>query len=148
MTSEYKKPLPRVTLNPDTSRPFWDGAKKHELWIQYCLNHNGHFFYPREVCPECLAPQDRLVWQRVEPRGRVHSYTTVYQPGVPAFADDAPFIHALIELDAGARIVGNVVGLSREELEGNALQLNEPVEAVFEDVTDEWTLVKWRRTGG
>ena len=61
----------------------------------------------------------------------------MYQPGVPAFADDAPFIHALIELDAGARIVGNRRWLSREEREENALQLNEPVEAVFEDVTDD-----------
>jgi hypothetical protein len=148
MTSEYKKPLPRPTLNPEVSKPFWDGAKKGELWLQYCLNHNGHFFYPREVCPVCLAPQERLVWQQVPATGRVHSYTTVYQPALPAFAEEAPFIHALIELDAGARIVGNVVGLTREEVEGNALELNEPVEAVFEAVTDEWTLVKWQRAGG
>ncbi len=147
MTSEYKKPLPRPTINPEVSKPFWEGAKKHELWLQYCLNHNGHFFYPREVCPVCLAPQERLVWQQVPATGRVHSYTTVYQPALPAFAEDAPFIHALIELDAGARIVGNVVGLSREEVEGNALELNDPVEAVFEDVNDEWTLVKWQRVG-
>ena len=84
MTSEYKKPLPRVTLNPDTSRPFWDGAKKHELWIQYCLNHNGHFFYPREVCPECLAPQDRLVWQRVsrEAACTLHNRVSARRPSV------------------------------------------------------------------
>ena len=88
-----------------------------------------------------------MVWQQVPATGRVHSYTTVYQPALPAFAEDAPFIHALIELDAGARIVGNVVGLSREEVEGNALELNDPVEAVFEDVNDEWTLVKWQRVG-
>jgi hypothetical protein len=148
MTSEYKKPLPRPTINPEVSKPFWEGTKKHELWLQYCLNHNGHFFYPREVCPVCLAPQERLVWQQVPAKGRVHSYTTVYQPALPAFAEEAPFIHALIELDAGARIVGNVVGLSREEVEGNALELNQPVEAVFEDVTDEWTLVKWQRVDG
>jgi hypothetical protein len=145
MTSEYKKPLPRPSINGEVSKPFWDGAKKHELWIQYCLNHNGHFFYPREVCPVCMAPQDRLVWQQIQPKGRVHSYTTVYQPALPAFAEEAPYIHAVIQLDVGPRIVGNVVGLSREEVEGNALELNDVVEAVFDDVTPEWTLVKWQR---
>ena len=144
MTTEYKKPLPRPAMNPEVSKPFWDGAKKHELWMQYCLNHNGHFFYPREVCPICWAPQERLVWQRVSGKGRVYSYTTVFQSSIPAFNEEAPYVHALIEVDEGTRIVGNVIGIPAEDVAANKLEVNQRVEAVFEDVTDEWTLVKWR----
>jgi uncharacterized OB-fold protein len=142
----YAKPLPRATLNPDVSRPFWEGTKKHELWVQYCKNCNKSFFYPREVCPYDLSPMADLVWTKVSGKGRVYSYTTVFQPAIPSFADEAPYIHATIQLDEGARMTGNVIGISKEELQKDpaALQVNQRVEAVFEDVTPEVTLVKWR----
>ncbi len=145
MTSEYKKPVPRPTMNPELTKPFWEGTKRHELVIQYCLGHSGFFFYPREVCPVCLAPMEKLVWQKVSGKGRVHSYTTVYQPAIPSFAEEAPFVHALIELDEGARMVGNIVDMTPEEVRDNSLEVNQRVEVVFDDVTPEWTLVKWRR---
>lgn len=145
MTSEYKKPVPRPTLNPELTKPFWAGAKKHELWLQYCKGHSGFFFYPREVCPVCWAPLEQLVWTKVSGKGRVHSYTTIYQPANPAFADDAPFVHALIELDEGARMVGNIVDMTPEEIRDNSLPVNQRVEVAFDDVTPDWTLIKWRR---
>jgi uncharacterized OB-fold protein len=42
-------------------------------------------------------------------------------------------------LDEGARIIGNVVGI-----EPTDVKVNMPVVAEFDDVTPEWTLVKWR----
>jgi uncharacterized OB-fold protein len=146
MTTEKKRVTPKPTLNPEVTKPFWDGTKRHELWLQYCKGHSGFIFYPREVCPVCWASQDQLVWTKVSGKGRVHSYTTVFQPAMAEFADDAPLIHVLIELDEGVRMVGNVEGFSKEQLQRDpgALKVNQRVEAVFEDVTPEWTLVKWR----
>ena len=145
MTSEYRKPLPRPSLNPDVSRPFWEGTKKHELWVQYCTNCNKFVFFPREVCPYDLAPIDKLVWTQVSGRGRVYSYTTVYQSSIPSFTEEAPYVHATIQLDEGARMTGNVL-VPKEELEENpgALAVGQRVQAVFEDVTPDWTLVKWQ----
>lgn len=142
--SDYKKPLPRPTMNPEVSKPFWAGTKKHELWVQYCTNCNKFFFYPREVCPYDLSPMDKLKWVQVSGKGRVYSYTTVYQSSVPAFTEEAPYVHATIQLDEGTRMTGNVLGLSREQLLNNELQINQRVEAVFEDVTPDVTLVKWQ----
>ena len=145
MTSEYRKPLPRATLNPDVSRPFWEGTKKHELWTQYCTNCNKFVFFPREVCPYDLAPMENLVWTRVSGRGRVYSYTTVYQSSIPSFTEEAPYIHATIQLDEGVRMTGNVL-IPQEQLmeDPGSLAVGQRVEAVFDDVTPDVTLVKWQ----
>ncbi len=58
-----------------------------------------------------------------------------------------PQAQVLIELDEGVRMVGNMVDVTSEEYREDpaVLPVNQRVEAVFEDVTPEWTLVKWRR---
>ncbi len=147
MTTEYRKPLPRPAMNPELTAPFWAGVKRHELWLQYCKRHGGFIFYPRETCPTCWGHGDDLVWTQVSGKGRIHSYTTVYQPAVQSFNDDAPIAHVLIELDEGVRMVGNMADVTADEYRENPalLNVNQRVEAVFEDVTPEWTLVKWRR---
>ncbi len=33
MTTEYRKPLPRITTD---NRPFWEATKRHELRLQRC----------------------------------------------------------------------------------------------------------------
>ena len=144
MTSEYNKPLPKATLNPEVSRPFWEGAKKHELWVQYCTVCNKFVFFPREVCPYDLSPIDKLVWTRVSGRGRVYSYTTVYQSSIPTFTEEAPYVHATIQLDEGARMTGNVLIPQEQLLEDpGSLAIGQRVQAVFDDVTNDVTLVKW-----
>ncbi len=147
MTSEYTKPVPRPAMNPEVSAPFWAGTKKHEVWLQYCKRHGGFFFYPREACPTCWGHGDEIIWSRASGMGRIHSYTTVYQHANRTFSGDAPMAQVLIELDEGVRMVGNMVDVTSEDYRENPalLKVNQRVEAVFEDVTPEWTLIKWRR---
>lgn len=147
MTSEYRRPVPRPTMNPELTAPFWAGTKRHELWLQNCKPCNRFIFYPREACPECWAHGDDLVWTKASGMGRVHSYTVVYQPAHPAFGEFMPQAQVLIELDEGVRMVGNMVDVTSEEFRADpaVLPVNQRVEAVFEDVTPEWTLIKWRR---
>ena len=145
--SEYRKPVPRPTMNPELSAPFWAGTKRHELWLQYCKRHSGFIFYPREACPTCWGHGDDLVWTQASGKGRVHSYTTVFQPAVPTFGEDVPMAQVLIELDEGVRMVGNMADITSDEYRENPalLTVNQRVEAVFEDVTPDWTIIKWRR---
>ena len=147
MTSEYTKPVPRPTVNPEVSAPFWAGTKKHELWLQYCKRHGGFIFYPREVCPTCWGHGDEIIWSRASGMGRIHSYTTVYQPASPMFHDNMPMAQVLIELDEGVRMVGNMADVTSEDYREDPALLkgSQRVEAVFEDVTPEWTLIKCRR---
>ena len=55
MPDDYKAPLPAPT--PE-SKPFWDAAKRHELRIQRCRPCQQAYFYPRNVCPQCLSILD------------------------------------------------------------------------------------------
>lgn len=136
MTTEYKKPLPRP-LSPELSKPFWDAAKRHELMMPRCQKCDRFFFYPREECPRCFSRDPQ--WANVSGRGRLHSYTIVHQPANPAFQEDAPHVYAVIQLDEGPRMISNMV-----ECEFDDLQVDMPVVAVYDDITPEWTLVKFK----
>jgi hypothetical protein len=56
-----------------------------------------------------------------------------------SFEDDLPYGVALVELEEGPRLISNIVGVPRE-----AVDIGMPVEAVFDAVTSEVTLVKFR----
>jgi len=45
-------------------------------------------------------------------------------------------------------MVGNIVDMTDDEVRNNTLEINQRVEAVFVDITPEWTIVKWRRIDG
>jgi len=139
MTTEYAKPLPRPA-EPELTEAFWEGTKRGELLIPRCSFCDEFFWYPRENCPRCLKPG--WEWTAVSGRARLHTYTTVYQPAHPAFADDVPYAFAVIQLDEGVRMMSNVVDCPVEDLE-----INMPLEVVFDSVTDDWTLVKFKPAG-
>ena len=136
MGTESSKPLPRP-ISPEVTRPFWEAAKRHELVMPRCTTCDHLFFYPRSECPRCLS--SHLEWVRVSGRGRLHTYTIVYQPANAAFRDDTPYIYAVVQLDEGPRMVSNVV-----QCDLDAVKVDMPLEAIFDDVTPECTLVKFK----
>jgi uncharacterized OB-fold protein len=136
MAAEYNKPLPRP-LNPELTRPFWEAAKRHELVMPRCKTCDQLFFYPRSECPRCLGSD--LEWVRVSGRGRLHSFTIINQPANAAFRDDVPYVYAVVQLIEGPRMISNLV-----ECDVESVSVDMPVEAVFDDVTPEWTLVKFK----
>jgi uncharacterized OB-fold protein len=138
MAPEYNKPLPRP-LHPEFTRPFWEAAKRRELVMPRCKTCDHLFFYPRSECPRCLSAN--IEWVTVSGRGRLYSFTIVNQPANPAFRDDAPHAYAVVQLDEGPRMVSNIV-----ECDLEALEVDMPLVAVFDDVTPEWTLVKFKPT--
>jgi uncharacterized OB-fold protein len=132
--TDYKKPLPHPT---EVTRPFWEAAKRHELQIQQCQACRAHIFYPREVCSACLSPN--LAWVKISGKGTLYSYTIAQQPTHAAFAEDVPYVIAIVELAEGPHITTNIVGCQPEDL-----KVGMPVAASFIDVTPEVTLVKFR----
>lgn len=136
-TAEYSKPLPRPTL---ISKPFWDGLRVEKLLVQRCRSCRRLQHYPRPHCIVCLSQE--LEWAEMSGRGTVYSFTIVRRAAHPAFAADVPYVLAVIELDEGPHMTGNVVGIPAEEV-----RIGLPVTAVFEHVTPEVTLLKWRPAG-
>ena len=140
MATEYTKPLPRP-LSTELTRPFWEAARRHELLMPRCTMCDYVFFYPRSECPRCLSTN--LEWVKVSGRARLHSFTVVQQPANAAFRDDVPYVYAVVQLDEGPRLVSNIV-----QCDIDTLRVDLPLEAVFDDVTPEWTLVKFKPAQG
>lgn len=136
MTSEYAKPLP-VPSNAELSKPFWDATKRHELVLPHCNSCSTSFFYPRERCPECLSGD--LTWSEASGKGSIYSFTVIEQPVDREFLGDVPYIYAIVQLEEGPRIISNVVECALEDV-----RVDMPVTAVFDDVTSDVTLVKFR----
>jgi uncharacterized OB-fold protein len=131
----YSGPIPRPT--PET-RPFWDAAKQHRLVIQACDDCGTRYFYPRPLCPACLSRAVR--WIDASGRGRLHTFVINHRPprGYPV---PAPFVIGIVELEEGPRMMSQIVGV---EPDPAALRCDLPLEVVFEDITAEITLPKFR----
>ncbi len=132
--TEYRKPLP---VPSPVSKPFWDGLGDGELRVQRCSACGAFVFYPRPHCPSCLSAE--LDWLAVSGLGRVYSFTVVRRAMHPAFAEDVPYVYAIVELEEGPRLMTNIVGCPPE-----AVRVDMPVEAVYDRVTSEVTLLKFR----
>jgi len=136
MTSELQaehRPLPR----PDhTSAVFWAGCADGRLLYQHCGTCGADQFYPRPICLACGATPG---WATSGGRGRVYSFTIVRQQHAAPFRELVPYVVAMIELDEGVRLMGNVV-----DCEPESVAVGMPVEVFFAPVEDDLALPFWR----
>jgi hypothetical protein len=128
-------PLPVPT--PET-RPFWEAARRHELCLQRCRACRRYVFFPRAACPHCLGAD--LEWRRVSGRGTLHTFTVVHR-GQRGFPLGPPYVIAIVELAEGPRLMTNLVGV---EPDPTKIRIGMPVEVVFEDVSPEVALPRFR----
>jgi uncharacterized OB-fold protein len=134
LVSEYKKPLPAI--NEDTA-PYWEYCRKHEIRMQKC-QQCGYIRFPASiVCPKCHSLEAE--WTKLSGKGRVYSFIIYHQAYHPSYKDDLPYAVAIIQLDEGPRMESNIIGCKMEDI-----KIDMPVEVVFDDVTDEVTLPKFK----
>ena len=88
-----------------TTLEFWEAAGRKELVLQHCKDCENYHFYPRPFCLECESTH--LEWKRVGGAGTIYSMTEVQVKISPDL--EPPYIVALVELDEGPRMVGNIV---------------------------------------
>jgi uncharacterized protein len=134
MTDRPAKPLPQVS--PEMA-PFFEAARRHELVVQRCASCGAVRFPARTICSRCLGRD--AAWTPVSGRGKVFSYAIMHQAMHPGFAADVPYAVVVVELDEGARLLSNLVGCPVSDV-----RIGLPVEVVFDDVTPEVTLPKFR----
>lgn len=137
--SAPNRPLP--DLDRPTVAPFWRAAREGRLEFQRCGACGYLRWPPAPLCPECLTPGGE--WTEVEGRGEIWSFGIYDHVYHPAFRADAPYNVALVQLDAGPRLITNIVGVPNEEL-----RIGMRVRAVFEAVSPEATLVRFRPDAG
>ena len=111
MTSGLAKLQPVPT--PE-SEAFWQACAEGRLLIQRC-NACGHQqFYPRTLCTECSSADVALT--EASGSGRVKSFTIIRRAVSEAYADDVPYVVALIELAEGPTMMSNVVECEAEDV--------------------------------
>jgi len=79
-----------------------------------CLTCKTHYFPRRPICPKCRR-KGKVVEVRYSGKGKIFSFTEISSPPV-AFEDQAPYVLAIIELDEGARITGQIVDVSAKDV--------------------------------
>ena len=131
---------PRPDLSDAVAEPYWEAAARHELMIPRCTGCGLVFFPPRRFCPGCWG--DELTWERMGGGGTVWTFTEVHVAFYDdTWADDVPYVVAVIELDEGPRMMANIVDPDMDRL-----AIGDRVEAVFEDRPEGVTLPMFRVT--
>jgi uncharacterized OB-fold protein len=126
------RPLPQ-TDGPD--RPFWQALRRRELQVQRCKSCGTHRFPATRYCAHCRS--DESEWVAVAPSGTLETWCVFHRPyfeGLPV-----PYTVIQVKLDCGVRVFANPAGV-----ENGALRIGMPVDAVFEDVAPDVTLLMFK----
>lgn len=134
MTSAPAKPIP---IPNEDSREFWAGCRERKLRLQRCKACGYVRFYPRILCTECGSTDTE--WIDATGKGMVYSFAIVHRAPSPAFKADVPYVLALVTLEEGCRMMTNIVGCDVKDV-----HIDMPVEVLFEKVSDEISLPKFR----
>jgi len=130
-----ERPVPRPD---DMSAPFWEACAQGRLVAQRCSACGRFRFPPRPTCPACRSFEHR--WEDLSGRGRVWSWIRAHPPLLPAFAELAPYIALVVELDEDPihlRMTGRLDPTCPEPAIGD------PVQVGFERVVDQ-VIPLWR----
>lgn len=132
---------PDAMVRPSMSREtafFWEGVQAHELRIQ--RRPDGSLQHPPvpAVWQDKSEPIDYAV---ASGKGTVFSFVVHHAPKVPGRT--LPFVIALVELDEGVRMLGELRGVDHAEV-----RIGLPVRATYIDFPagdsgPEWTLYAW-----
>jgi uncharacterized protein len=117
-------PIPHP--NPET-RPYWDAARAGRLDLQRCVPCDRLVWYPRRRCHRCGS--DDLRWETLSGRASVYAFTVVHRAPDPSV--EVPYVVALVDLEEGARVMTNLVGIDPQDV-----RVGLPVEVRFRALDD------------
>lgn len=132
----YAKPLPE--LGDEVNGPYWEAARAHRLEMPVCNDCGHRVWYPRRFCPVCWS--DDMSWVELSGEGRLWTFTEIHVPFYDeTWADDVPYVVVVVELEEGPRMLSNLV-----EPDVESLAIGDRVHVVFDDVTPDVTLPRFR----
>ena len=128
------RPLPEVTPENEFH---WTAGRDGVLRVQRSVACGALLFPPVPVCPYCGSTEIEVV--DVSGRATVVGCTTNVHQWFPTMPP--PYSIAMVALDEDdrVRLTTNIVGCAPE-----AVRVDMPVTVVFEDVSPECTLVKFK----
>jgi uncharacterized OB-fold protein len=94
--------------------PFWDATREQRFLLPRCSECDAAIWYPRATCPQCLG--DAIEWRIDGGDGTVYAASVHSKPGPGREAEDGPYVVVLVDLDAGVRMMSNVVGCPPDDV--------------------------------
>jgi uncharacterized protein len=107
--------VPRHPINAAPfTQPYWDGTRDRRLLVQYCadVDRYQYFALPTNLYTSHERPQ----WREVEPVGELFSYTITERAPAGSFRDQEPYAVAVVTLDIGVRVMGNLIHCERADI--------------------------------
>jgi uncharacterized protein len=129
-------PVIRPDLSDPLLAPHWAGLRKSHLSVQQCTACLQLRWPPAVICPTCLGVSAN--WIDVKPRGELWSYAVYHRAYHPAFADYLPYYVGLIELDAGIKMISQVL-----QSGPRAIRVGARVHGEFITIDEELTVLKF-----
>lgn len=128
----------RPALSPrGEEKIFFEHLTQHKLVFQRCVQCQAAVFPLRIVCPQCSC--EDLELNVSSGKGVVYSFTTQHRAAHPFFADQVPYTLLLADMAEGFRVFANLIDGTEDDI-----QVGSDVEAVFDDVEDDLTLLRLR----
>lgn len=121
---------------------FWDGVREHELRIQKL--EDGSLRHP-PVPAIWKAKGEDTDFVVSSGLGTVYSYVVHHAPKVPG--RELPFVVALVELEEGVRLLGELRGVDPAQVEIGLPVRVEFLDFPATDGADAWTLYAWQPAG-
>jgi uncharacterized OB-fold protein len=135
--------MPKQSPVPEEhDQPFWAACNEDRLVVQNCKACDRLQHPPEPACWQC-GSADNLEWSEVSGRGKIHSYSVMYDNTVAALQAEQPFNTAIIELeeDSELTMLSNLPGVPLDEVPiGAAVQVIFEVTPETGQKIPEWQL--------
>ncbi len=117
--------------------PYWEALKQHKLVLQRCKLCSKAWFPIGPACPHCFSLE--FEWANMSGRGVLHNFVIYHKAWAPWLEKRVPYAVIQVELDEGPRLTTNLLDCAVSDI-----KIGTRVEAAFEDITDEITLLQFR----
>ena len=92
----------------DETEPFWEATRRSELVLPWCRDVRRALLVPPRDLPALPRRRSRVASARPG-NGVVYAASVQHLPGPGRDAADGPYVVALVDLDEGVRVMGNVL---------------------------------------
>ena len=120
-TMHQDRPLAAVIVDAATE-PYWNAAKQGILKYRRCTACAKPHFYPRPLCPFCMADTE---WVDASGLGTIYSVTVTRRAG------PIPYALAYVRLDEGVTMLSNIV-----DCDLDAVRIGDRVKVCFKPAAD------------
>ncbi|MHB1440661.1 MAG: Zn-ribbon domain-containing OB-fold protein [Cuniculiplasma sp.] len=116
----------------ELSRMWRESPNRYRLLGKKCGNCGRKYFPAREICPVCHRDSiGKMSDFELSGNGEIFTYTIVHE-APPAFSRQKPYVLALIKLEDGPMITGQVVDVDPDEIE-----VGKKVRSVFRKIAQD-----------